>query len=1045
MKKLLSMLALVLFLCAVLAACGPSEEILAEIDSLKAQVSDLEKQGNEQKSTISTLETSLKEARDALNENTQRQEEFDVWLQDRLTRLGTRYGIPADVIAGLLDGTYIPPELRPEEPYDRDLSAVMAAYTRLDRMDDLYAHADLANRIVLRADRTCSVGGKEYTWKPFTSDGVFIKVLSGEQVVGRIRWTEKADGTVSRIAYTPEDSAKAIMMDRENFASSMAGTFVLAADHTGDSSAAAQIVIREDGTAQIGGEEYRLILTEYCPGFYDQAGNRKYFFTGNAEEGSFRGTYIIVPDQAVQLQDGVLTLLEYKSDSYDQYAFGTYIDTARYEAIELTTENFWDYFTALDNSREITVNKDAFGGVESFMFSPDRLAPRTAYAFFSYIAEIRGTGTSRFRKVTYDASADVFTQEDLYDRMDVREGRNTILTDHSRYYTDRAAELRGRTVFADYSFTEKPAAENGKYTVSRTFVPLDWNAVRVSGRVWVPRGSAPAAEHREAPTLLNAPEYEGSSDAFLRSYYTFSYSDGVYRYDPETVITFLPDHGCTMGQENYTWKAVSANQILILKGDSIAAAVLLSGPWNSDGIDADELEYYAAAASPDTQSVRYYGDAFDRALAGTYDLINTSNSGGYPVRFSLAEDGTARLGEEEMKLLIVREYSGFFDKTGKKVYHYSSTVPGRIQIGSGLYLNDAVFAYQSEDLPDVFHTYYATGNLDSVYRILHTVTLSEDHTCLVNGESFRWEAISSNQFVLKNEDGLAALLYFGTYSEDGVTKVRTDSFYYYRLDDPKRSALYCCQNQSAAIAGSYELTGAAEEGVPGRIVIRADGTALADGEEFLVINNGDTRGLFRKDGLRYLGISVTSKEGILEIGGHYYINTDLYRAVELTAENFWTYFAKEDRKEEFRVNRDSFGDVSAFYAGGDRIVPKAAYFLFSYTAELERSGSYQKNTVTYSAGTGGFTVAEGERGIRDYGNTTTVTGSRSIYESDENVLKGRYAFNSEYYISPLTKSGDTYTGTYDRYDTDWTLKRVIGRIWVRIKGYTTLPDWRTDK
>ncbi|MBO7364043.1 MAG: hypothetical protein J6U26_01775, partial [Lachnospiraceae bacterium] len=1013
----------------------PNASLEASLTDAQDSNDTLEADLKEARETNDTLEADLleaQEAKEALEAELETAKaddtEYDAWLLDRLTRLGKRYGIPEDVIAGLLDGTYLPPELRPETPYDGDLGALAGSYIPAVTGNGT-PRVDLAHRIVLREDGTCTVGGAAYTWKAFTAEDVFIKVLDGENVTGRITWSASEDGSVNAVSYAPEDSAETIRCTRDLFEAGMAGTYALAADHTTDSSAAASLRIGEDGTAVIGGRTYTLFAAAY-PGFYDADGIRAYSFS-REYYGETGEIYAQAP--ALQLRDGILTLQK-DGEPYETALYATFIHTGRYESVELTAENFWDYFTALDFAETVTLNRDAFGGIESFGFAADRLAARMPFSFYAYAAEIRRNGSSRPQTVTYDASSGSFTFGQGYDTLsNTSHGRNTVFSDQSAFYPDTDALLRGRQVFDDYYPQAAPVSENGLYTASYPRYLLDWNLIRVSGKVWYPVGEAPEVTHQIAPTLAEGPEYEGETEDIFHTWQTFRYEDSAERFCPDLALSFLEDHSCRIGEKMYTWKAVSANQVLILDGDTETACVVF--PAGGEG-RPESLSFRALEET--AQTVTYYRTAFDPALAGTYDTIGIYTAqAGYPLRIEIRADGSVQAGEEALTLLVFPDSTyrtGFYDGTGRKAYGYSGSEPGLIRFGEYSFLCDALYAYNDSGYPDMFRPYYMFGDYSSDYAITHTVSVSEDHSCTVDGEMYRWEAVYLNQYILRDAERPVYLLYFDFREEDGEAEILSDSFRLYTIADPgaQNSYLRCFADRGASLAGSYELLApSAPDGVPGQVVIAADGTVSLDGQDLRAVHTGSRSGLYGEDGSRASDLTVYPEGMIsLRINGSYYryIDTGRYHAVDLTAENFRTYFTYADRSRSFTVTKDSFGTPVRIYKESDGIVPKEAYAWFSYALELTRPGSYRQDTVLYHPSTGQFEVRTGEESLDGYANTVTVTDSSSNYQDEAALEKGRPVGNDAY-ISPLTESGGSYAGSWRQYDADWTISRILGKVW----------------
>ena len=229
-----------------------------------------------------------------------------------------------------------------------DLSVLNGQYYTYDSVNQKY----LLGEVTFNPDHTCTLfDGKTYKWRANPSTCVividdsnnpsFSLITNNQDLTKNINIDEIEEGAILGGLF---DNSSGIYWYRNNFDSQMAGAYQCLSKYNDD--AVDSFEIFEDATAIINGKKYAALATSSMINFCSEDGTREY---STKDETVWQSGSSF--DEELE-KDIVVLRKNASSGGTEIFYEETYINSSKYNVVELTTENFFDYFEVEDHLLE---------------------------------------------------------------------------------------------------------------------------------------------------------------------------------------------------------------------------------------------------------------------------------------------------------------------------------------------------------------------------------------------------------------------------------------------------------------------------------------------------------------------------------------------------------------------------------------------------------------------------------------------------------------------------------------------------------------------
>lgn len=228
--------------------------------------------------------------------------------------------------------------------------------------------------VIVRADKTCLAEGKEYEWTARSKDELVL--WNGEQTAGLLRALnyEGDDGMLVSWLDVELTGGQSKRYDRNLIPWDYEGEFLFAGTNE---ECPEKIEFTEGWKLNYGGETY------YANGQCGYHGDRLNFYDAEGEcvFSISRTNSKAVPNL---LEKGMLTLWR-----TDNTSGGVYVREDMYDVIELTPENYEEYFECREPEHKVEAVKDAFGDVTGCKMEFRYYAPKKEAAIYHYLIRVK--------------------------------------------------------------------------------------------------------------------------------------------------------------------------------------------------------------------------------------------------------------------------------------------------------------------------------------------------------------------------------------------------------------------------------------------------------------------------------------------------------------------------------------------------------------------------------------------------------------------------------------------------------------------------------
>ena len=244
---------------------------------------------------------------------------------------------------------------------------------------------DFSQILTLREDRTCSLLGEEYTWTAKNSTS--IKLWNGEIFAGTV-YAEMSNG----LKWNDPDGKEKKTFVRNKFPEDYSAVFKLVINHRrySDSEAecASEIVFGPQWEVLIGEKTYHAFLNSEQLYLYGDDGSIAF-----SDRDLYGESYKEYP-----WESGILELFIRITDEHGFHneGYASYVDESRFDIVELTVDNFMDYFELVSCKGSYKMEKDAFGDVAGFYPYNDYVRPKESVELFDYTVKFSRKGRDRF-------------------------------------------------------------------------------------------------------------------------------------------------------------------------------------------------------------------------------------------------------------------------------------------------------------------------------------------------------------------------------------------------------------------------------------------------------------------------------------------------------------------------------------------------------------------------------------------------------------------------------------------------------------------------
>ncbi len=324
--------------------------------------------------------------------------------------------------------------------------------------------------LTVREDKTCTISGETYTW--FAMEKGQFSIRNGETEVGL--FNVAPDGEQANYYDIAADKNQNYVRNR--IPADFEGVFKLISATSGEKERPEQIEFLPQWKAVINGKTYRVMS---MPWYSD--GQIDFIEDGNSETPVFmsesNSQEDFVPEKL--LNEGIIKLRE-----KDNGSLGQYVDVSRYDFVDLTEENFFDYFEEVSMAQTYEPFKDDFGDVTGIRQFADYIAPKENVAAFGYTVKLTRTG-QRSIDVTYnpesgELSSEIISENDSYTSDSWKEV--TFSYGSGRYYNSDPALYLSMTGEPDFMVIGGYDEIGGSYVWHRTRMKTT-EIVRVMGTV----------------------------------------------------------------------------------------------------------------------------------------------------------------------------------------------------------------------------------------------------------------------------------------------------------------------------------------------------------------------------------------------------------------------------------------------------------------------------------------------------------------------------------------------------------------------------------
>ncbi len=254
------------------------------------------------------------------------------------------------------------------------------------------------------------------------------------------------------------------------------------------------------------------------------------------------------------------------------------------------------------------------------------------------------------------------------------------------------------------------------------------------------------------------------------------------------------------------------------------------------------------------------------------------------------------------------------------------------------------------------------------------VIIRDDHTCLMEGKEYEWTAKSETAITLWNGENKAGTIQAARYSDNRqVTEIYSNETRKY----------YDINLIPQDFSGTFAYAGASEEG-PERIEFMPGWKMEYEGNIYRcfapggynmsLINfykeNGELA--FQIDAERAVNNLIEKRViGLMTFNAGYqlvgiYADQETYDIIELTPENYETYFELKTPEKKVEALKDEFGDITQCKYYFDYFAPKDEDAVYHYVAKMKWKSDHIK--LVLDPETGDVSVKERKETANEVGS-----------------------------------------------------------------------------
>ena len=270
------------------------------------------------------------------------------------------------------------PEPTTEAEYTGEMAEIFGTHVLYEEKDGKFNY-NFLQILILREDKTCSLLGEEYTWT--AQNSTTVKLWKGETFAGTV--APKNENT-SILLWSDPDKKEQKTFTRNDIPEDYSAVLKLAIKNSEreDDECASEIVFKPHWEVLIGEKTYHVIgYAGSTLSLYGDDGVASFYFELNPFDYN--------PAEGYQWERGIYQLWkrEKKQDILDIWCCATYVDENQFDIVELTVDNFMDYFELVSRKEPFVLDTDGFGDLTSLRLLADCVMPKETVEFFEYTVQ----------------------------------------------------------------------------------------------------------------------------------------------------------------------------------------------------------------------------------------------------------------------------------------------------------------------------------------------------------------------------------------------------------------------------------------------------------------------------------------------------------------------------------------------------------------------------------------------------------------------------------------------------------------------------------
>lgn len=241
---------------------------------------------------------------------------------------------------------------------------------------------DFSQILTLREDRTCSLLGEEYTWT--AQNSTTVKLWKGETFAGTVSLKNVA---TSSLLWSDPDEKEQKTFIRNNIPEDYSAKLKLAIKEREDDECASEIVFGPQWEVLIGEKTYHAFLSSEQLNLYGDDGSIAF------SDRDYGESYKEYP-----WESGILELFIRITDEHGFHneGYASYVDESRFDIVELTVDNFMDYFELVSRKESFVLETDGFGDLTHILPLADCVMPKEPVEIFKYTIKFSRKGRDTF-------------------------------------------------------------------------------------------------------------------------------------------------------------------------------------------------------------------------------------------------------------------------------------------------------------------------------------------------------------------------------------------------------------------------------------------------------------------------------------------------------------------------------------------------------------------------------------------------------------------------------------------------------------------------